>query len=230
MATVLVSALTARIRERCDMVGSTFVTDAATSLWAWVNEANQKLHGMLVEALGEEYVSSSAAITIVAGTTDYAVPTGLFKLYGIDATISGYTQSLRQYQRRERNLYKNANSGGIGGLTRYGLEVPHYSLVGSNIRLLPAPTSVFTCTVLYAPEATVLTAGTDTVNYPNGWERFIVIDAAIQCLAKEESDVRTLVAERDAIVKEIALAKEQRDLSMNHRVIELETLDVDPLW
>ena len=212
------------------MVGSSFVADAANGLYAWVNEANQKLHGMLVDAMGEEYISSATAITIVAGTSDYAVPTGLFKLYGIDATISGYTQSLRQYQRRERNLFRNANTGGTGGLTRYGLDVPHYSLVGGYIRLYPAPTSVFTCTVLYAPEATVLTTGTDAVNYPNGWERFIVLDAAIQMLLKEESSVTALVAEREKIIAEIALSKEQRDLSMSHRVTELETLDVDPLW
>ena len=84
--------------------------------------------------------------------------------------------------------------------------------------------------ILYAPEATVLTAGSDTVNYPNGWEAFIVLDAAIQCLAKEESDTRTLAAERAAIVRQIELAKESRDLATPMRVVDTSNLDYFPEW
>jgi hypothetical protein len=222
MASVTLTTLLARTRERADMVGSSFVADAATGLYAWINEANQKLHGMLVEALGEEYISSSASITIVAGTSSYALPSGFFKLYGIDWTAGSYVHSMKPYERGERATYRNS---GVGAN-----NVPRYSLVGSNLRLYPAPQTVVPVTMLYAPEATVLTTGTDTVNYPNGWERFIVLDAAIQCLAKEESDVRTLVAEREKVVREIELAKEQRDLNAVHRVIEVDLVEVDPLW
>lgn len=209
------------------MVGSSFVADSATGIDAWINEANQKLHGMLVEAMGEEYVSSSASLSIVAGTSDYAVPTGFFKLYGIDMTIGDYVRALKPYERLERNVYRNGRL--LGEMFR-GLEVPRYSLVGSNIRFYPAPSQVITTSVLYAPEATVLVNGSDAVNYANGWERFIVLDAAIQCLAKEESDTRTLVAERAAVVKEIENAKEQRDLNRVHRVVEVDMIDEDPLW
>jgi cell division protein FtsB len=70
------------------------------------------------------------------------------------------------------------------------------------------------------------------VNYPNGWQRFIVIDAAIQALAKEESDVRTLVAERAAIIKEIEQTKEQRDLATPKRVVDLEVAEsfIEDWW
>jgi hypothetical protein len=209
------------------MVGSSFVADSATGLDAWINEAHQKLHGMLVEALGEEYVSSTASLSIVAGTSDYAVPTGFFKLYGIDVTLGDYVYALQPYERLERNMYRN---GRILASRVRGYEVPRYSLVGSNIRLYPTPTQALTTTVLYAPEATVLVNGTDAVSYANGWERFIVLDAAIQALAKEESDTRTLAAERAAVVKEIELAKEQRDLNRMHRVVEVDLLEEDPLW
>ncbi len=204
------------------MVGSTFVTDAATSLWAWVNEANQKLHGMLVEALGEEYISSAATLTTVTGTSDYAVPSGFFKLYGVGLPYQGDMRSLERYVRAERNVYRTRQA--------VGLDLPRYSLVGSNIRLYPAPTSVMVGEILYAPEATVLTAGSDTVNYPNGWERFIVLDAAIQCLAKEESSVKALTDERAAVIREIELAKESRDLATPLRVVDTSNLDYWPEW
>lgn len=214
MASVSLTTLLARVRERADMVGSSFVADAATGLYAWVNEANQKLHGMLVEAMGEEYISSTATLTTVAGQSDYAVPSGFFKLYGVGLPFQGDMRSLERYVRAERNNYRALN----------GNQIPRYSLVGTNIRLYPAPSSVMAGEILYAPEATVLTTGADTVNYPNGWERFIVLDAAIQCLAKEESDVRALSAERAAVIKEIELAKESRDLATPMRVVETDTL------
>lgn len=217
MATVTLTTLVARVRERADMVGSSFIADSATGLFAFINEANQKLHGMLVDALGEEYVSSSQAFTTIADQSDYALPSGFYKLYGVDLDYHGLMRSLRQYNRMERNLYRELHPEFL----------PRYLLVGGNLRLYPAPTAGLTGAILYAPEATVLTTGTDTVSYPNGWERFIVIDAAIQALAKEESSVSTLVAERDSIIREIESTKEMRDLATPKQVVDVTVLDTN---
>jgi hypothetical protein len=204
------------------MVGSAFVADSGLGLDAWINEANQKLHGMLVDALGEEYVSSSASFTTIANTSDYAVPASFYKLYGVDLDYHGVMRSLKQYTRAERNTYRELHPE----------YLPRYSLVGTNIRLYPIPTAGLTGAILYAPEATTLVNSGDTVNYPNGWQRFIVIDAAIQALAKEESDVRTLAAERAAIIKEIEQTKEQRDLATPKRVVDLEVAEsfIEDWW
>jgi hypothetical protein len=177
---------------------------------------------MLVDALGEEYVSSSASFTTSANTSDYAVPASFYKLYGVDLDYHGVMRSLKQYTRAERNTYRELHPEFL----------PRYSLVGTNIRLYPIPTAGLTGAILYAPEATTLVNSGDTVNYPNGWQRFIVIDAAIQALAKEESDVRTLVAERAAIIKEIEQTKEQRDLATPKRVVDLEVAEsfIEDWW
>jgi hypothetical protein len=47
---------------------------------------------------------------------------------------------------------------------------------------------------------------TGTINFPNGWERYVVLYAAIQAMLKEESDVRALqgeLAKMDAQLDEI---------------------------
>lgn len=224
MASVTLTVLRTRTRERADMVGSSFVADSATGLDAWINEANQKLHQMLVDALGEGYVSSSGAFTTVAGQSDYGLPVGFYKLYGVDLTIGGTIYDLEQYMRQERNVYRNTNTA--------GWYVPRYSLVGSNLRLYPTPAGALSGTIYYAPEATVLVNTTDAVNYPNGWERFIVIDAAIQALNKEESSTSALVAERASIIKEIESTKEQRDLSTPKRIVDVKLADynADLYW
>lgn len=204
------------------MVGSNFVANTDSSIHAWANEANQKLHGMLVDALGEEYVSSSQAFTTVANQSDYALPAAFYKLYGVDLDYHGQIRSLRQYNRAERNLYRELHPE----------FTPRYSLVGSNLRLYPVPPAGLSGAILYAPEATILNVGVDTVTYPNGWERFIVIDTAIQMLLKEESSVTALSAERASIIKEIESTKEARDLATPRQVVDTSTLDtnVEEWW
>lgn len=222
MAAVTLTTLRTRVRERADMVGSSFVGDTATGLDAWINEAVQKLHGMLVDALGEEYISSSSSFTTVAAQSDYALPTGFFKLYGVDLTMGGDVYALEPYMRPERNVYRNTQTA--------GWYLPRYSLVGSNLRLYPAPAAGLTGAVLYAPEATALSNGSDSVNFPNGWERFVVLDAAIQALLKEESSVTALVNERESVVREIQQSKEARDYANPKRVVDTSLVDSEIWW
>lgn len=210
-APVTLAELSARVRERADMVGSDFITESA--LYKWITEAHQKLHGMLVDALGEEYAYELASFTTATGQIDFAVPCCFYKLYGVDLEINGEIVALRPFNRAERNIYRNTQSTSN--------IPPMYSLSGGNLKLFPVPPAGLSGEVIYAPEATRLTLSTDQVSYPNGWERFIVIDAAIQCLLKEESSVTNLVAERELITRQIAEAKEQRDLANPKRVVDV---------
>ncbi len=214
MASVTLTTLLSRARERADMINSQFVTDAKFT--DWINEANQRLHGMLVEAMGEEYVSLTSAFTTAANTSDYPLPASFYKLYGVDLNYHGYWHSLERFERPERNVYREAHH-----------TMPRYALVGSNLRLYPIPSVGLTGSIIYAPEATVLVNPSDTVSYPNGWEKFVVIDAAIQALLKEESDVRGLSAERAAIVREIEVAKENRDMATPKYVTDTSLLNFD---
>lgn len=219
---VTLTALRNRVRERVDMVGSSFILDNNTSLDAWINEANQKLHGMLVDAYGEEYASSTSTFTTDGTTTDFSVATSFYKLYGVDLDYNGSMRALQPYTRAERNSFRDNRTG--------AWFMPRYSLVGNYIRLYPAPPSGLTGTILFAPGPATLSAGTDTVQYPNGWDRFIVVDAAIQALAKEESDASALITEREAIRVEIEKAKELRDLAAPRQVTDMDMIDMEPWW
>ena len=105
--------------------------------------------------------------------------------------------------------------------------LPRYRLLGTTLRILPIPSDVTAGTVLYAPEATVLVTGSDTVTYPNGWERFIVLYAAMRCLAKEEQSVATLGGLLAAIEKEIEETKEKRDLASPKQVTDIDRVDFE---
>lgn len=200
------------------MVSSNFIADDATGMDAFINEGVQKLHEKLVDAMGEEYVSSTSVLTTVASQSDYALPAGFYKLYGVDLNIGGQVRALRPYMRAERNIYReNYRSD----------RLPHYSLVGNYLRLYPVPAGGLTGSVLYAPEATVLTLPADTVTFPNGWERYVVLYAAIQALLKEESSVTGLMAVLEKEEQELDRLKQQRDLASPKQVVDLDLVDVD---
>lgn len=206
------------------MVGSSFVADTATSLDAWLNEGAQILHDKLVEAYGSEYLEKSTTATTTTAT-DYALPSDFYKLLGVDLLISGSTVTLAPYMRPERNLRSNQ-------VLAYNY-VPRYLLTGSNLRLSPAPQSGQTLTIWYVPPLQVLQNGTgstyinlltnasDTINFPNGWERYVVLYAAIQAMLKEESDVRPLQAELMKMDQQLEEIIENRNVSEPMQAIDI---------
>ena len=221
MPAVSLTTLRARVRQRADMVSSNFIADDATGLDAFINEGVQKLHEKLVDAMGEEYVSSTSALTTVAAQSDYTLPAGFYKLYGVDLNIGGRVRALKPYMRPERNVYRE---------NLYPNYVPRYSLVGGSLRLCPVPAGGLTGSILYAPEATTLTLPADTVTFPNGWERYVVIYAAIQALLKEESSVTALSAVLEREEQELDRIKMQRDLAAPKQVVDLDLVDTEVLY
>ena len=220
MAAVTLTTLRARARERADQPVAGFVADSATGLDAWINEGVQKLHEMLVKAYGEQFLETSAVLTTVAGTTDYNLPTDMLVFYGAELVIGGITMVLRPYNNAERALHVNR-------LT-YAGQLPRYKLVGMAtgvIRLLPAPAAVYTGKILYAPSATLLVNASDSVNYPNGWERYVVNYAAIQMMLKEESDARPLQAILKEQEQELAEIAQRRNADQPHSIVDLDMLD-----
>jgi hypothetical protein len=223
MAAVSLTTLRARARARADMPVAGFVADSATELDAWINEGVQKLTEMLIKAYGEEFIEAESAFNTVAGTTDYNLPVDLVALYGVDMTIGGVGFSLMPYPRTERNLYKNVLQG------TWKMR-PRYKMIGMGpgvLRLLPAPDAAYACKILYAPSAPLLVNVGDTVNFPNGWERYVVVYAAIQCLAKEESATAELRTERAAMEKELAEIAIRRNADQPHQAVDVESVEED---
>lgn len=224
MASVTLTTLRARARERADMVNSTFITDAATSLDALINEGVQELHELLIEHYGENYSVSSSSTSTVAGTSTYALPSDFFKLLGVDLALSSTdTYDLKRFNWKERNVFKGASQWGA-------LTLPQYSLEGSNLRVYPAPAGVYTLTIWYVPMLALLANGSDTVNFPNGWERYVVLAAAIKALKKEESNTQDLERELNILKADIIARAENRDTGAPNQAVDQEAIDETVFW
>lgn len=189
---------------------------SAQELIDWINEGYQALHEKLVSAYGEGYVSSAAALTVTSGVA--ALPATFFKLLTIETTVGGTVVTLLPYTMQERNAYRNAVWGGTK---------PRYALVGSNLNLLPVPPNGTVINITYAPEATPLALTTDTVTFPNGWEKYIVAYAAKQMLDKEESDTSSLARHLRQWDIDLEELKVSRDAAAPKASVDVDAVSFD---
>jgi hypothetical protein len=198
------------------MVGSDFVTDTATSLDAFINASADELYDLLTLKF-QDYNLSSSSLTTVSGTGTYALPSDFYKLMGVDITYNGRTYGLDEFSFRERHRYEP----GDVNLP----DLPKYRLEGTNLRLRPTPTGVYSGTVWYTPTRTQLVSGSDTLTGVSGWEEYVVVDAAIKCLLKEESDPSALMAKKAELKQRIEEAASVRSPAAPSRVVDVEGLN-----
>lgn len=232
MANITLSQLIQRARDRADMPTDSFVTDAMVT--DWLNDGLQHLHKLLVDAFETEYAFKEYAVSFVSGTTDYALPSDFYRLYGIDLTFAGRTRSLRPYNQGERNAFKNRDgaaalwyASGPGASPRYSL-IKNAASTGSMVRLLPMNISA-PGTVLYAPSVVALVNPSDTVELPDGWERYPAYHAAVQMLGKEESSTTEVQKQLDRWEAELLELKQTRDAAFPRKTVDMDRAALDDL-
>ena len=71
------------------------------------------------------------------------------------------------------------------------------------LSIFPEPTNDSDIFVRYIPVAPVLSIGTDTLKLPGNWYQWVVLDAAVKCSIREETDPSALMAERSKEEKRI---------------------------
>jgi hypothetical protein len=75
----------------------------------------------------------------------------------------------------------------------------------------PVPDSAVNIKLWYIPVATILVDDADELADFNQYAEYVVVDAAIKMLQKEESDVSVLYAQKKEMVKRLEAASQNRD-------------------
>ena len=202
------------------MENSTFVTDAEVT--SYINRSYAELYDLLIEQYGEDYSVSSSTITTTSAT-DYALPGTFYKLVGVDLLVAGtHGQSnaeyvtLLPYQFAERNRYSAAVVGLIQPTDSF-----RYKILGGNIRFI-RPDANRTVVLYFHPAITFLSGDSDTLDGVNGWEEYIIVDSAIKCLKKEESDASELMVVKAELKDRIHRMAAQRDVGHSERISDVQ--------
>jgi hypothetical protein len=81
----------------------------------------------------------------------------------------------------------------------------------------------------YIPTAPILASDSATLNDLNQYSEYVIVDAAIKMMQKEESDVSVLMAEKAALKRRIEEAAQNRDAGKSESIGDIYIED-DFYW
>lgn len=196
-------------RQRADMTASQFVTNEEWN--SYINSSLAELYDLLVTKFGNDYFVQTYSFQTNPSVERYDLPSDFYKLLGVDLALTpgegdnGYI-SLRPFTFAERNRYATANAQTWIGVTNL-----RYRLSANKLWFTPIPQVGQTIRLWYVPRVIPLVNDTDENDGISGWLEYVIVDAAIKALQKEESDVTVLLAQKGALIKRIEGAAENRD-------------------
>lgn len=220
-------------QQRADKVNSNFITTAEWN--KYITESYKELYDIIIQKYGDDYYSAIPFTFVTSGSKQlYELPNGkiislaiptpegnstspvepspaLYKLLGVEVALNfndpNSWVSLRKFEFVQRNLWNYPNVYTFRGVTNL-----RYRINGNNLYLVPQTQAGQYIRIWYAPRPNVLIQDIDMVDGVSGWEEYIVVDAAIKAMAKEESDVSVLMAQKMALLQRIESAAENRDV------------------
>jgi hypothetical protein len=212
------STLRTEVRRKADIeTDGNHITDAEVD--AYVQDSIRTLHSLLVDGTDGQLFAKNAPVLNQIGTRSFQLPADFSQLVSVDIRVSNwYVRSIEADPQEYAQLTD---------LEDYGNWTPRRHLLRWNLEegrgelfIFPTPTSASAVAVQYIPEAPTLSLDSDTLNWPDFWNQWVVLDAAIQCANKEESFNATnaLMLERDKTEKRI------RDHIRSMSVSEVKTI------
>lgn len=213
-------------QQRADRVNSNFITLPEWNLY--INQSMMELYDLLITVY-EDYNIAPGAVFYSDGSTQlFTLPNGVtsfydrmtgssfvaapfYKLRGVDLGVNtgpnGWV-TMKKFTFNDRNKYFYPNSAS----TIYGVFNAQYRLMGNKIMFIPVPSSGQPICLWYIPRLPYLLAETDTTSVSiSGWIEYVIVDAAIKALAKEESDTSVLMVQKAELKQRIEASAANRD-------------------
>lgn len=212
-------------QQRADRVNSNFVTMPEWN--TYINQSFFELYDILVTAYEDYYVTTPISFATGNNSSLYPLPDGVlsftnaltgatfvpppfYKLMGLDlgqGNLNNARFTVRRFNFIDRNQYVfpqlNTNYLGVFNL--------RYHVLGNNIQFIPQPAGNQLIYLWYIPRMTTLLQDSDILDGVSGWSEYVVVDAAIKALMKEESDTTMLMQQKMALLKRIEESSQNRD-------------------
>jgi len=215
MALVTLSTFRTRSRQRADMVNSRFITDAELNYF--VNASISELYDLLIATRGENYYVKSYSFTTNINVDSYALPADFLKLMGVDyVTSTTQAITLKAFRWQERNRFREP----FYNTRNYNLM---YQVRGDNLVFIPTPNGNQQIKLWYIPRALELSLDSDSFDGINGWEEYVIIDAAIKMRVKEESPVDELLLAKQQMKERILSSSSGRDSGEPARMVDTDS-------
>ena len=202
------------VRERSDQQSSDFIT--GPELTGYINNSYGELYDILVSRFEDYFVLPPLAFSITTGNT-FPIPATLYKLRGVDVSIDSKWATVYPFNFANRNKFNSTSRSILG---RLGLN---YRLVGNLLYLLPEDRAAGQYQLWYTPRFTPLVADADILSDVLDFEEYIIVDSAIKCVIKEESDPQALMLLKQGLKKRIEEMASNRDEGMPQKVADINS-------
>lgn len=218
---ITLAELKQQSRQRSDMENSEFVSDA--ELTQYINSSLAELHDLLIAAYNEDYVMEEYIFS-ATDAIEYVLPANFYKLRGVDLRTGpdGQWSTVKRFNFNRRNEQQNAFTWNL-----LGLPYMEYRLVGNKVRFNRTPDLNMQFRLFYYPKATKLVLDTDVYDDVNQFSEYVVVDAAIKMMQKEESDVSVLLAQKEALRQRIIAMAANRDANEPASVTDIYSEDTE---
>lgn len=219
-----------QVLRRADMENSTFVdTSVGGEVYDAVNKSAEKLVEKLAMLCEDLFVKDATLSITAAGGAEYVLPSDMLSLRSVRLLSGGVRVPLERYS-IDKAITGDRNQW---GLPQYSLRLKDNSGVLQYwLKFDPPPAANYTVYVEYVWGWTKLTSATALVSLP--FPEYIVIDAAMQLLEKEKTDISDLMAERETLERRIEAWARPRDhfggahiLDVRH---DMDWNDWDDYW
>ncbi len=214
------ASLRLQAQQRADRVNSNFVTMPEWN--KYINQSALELYDILITSYEDYKMATEFVFQTNGNQQAYTLPNGIiedfygnvgrpfYKLLGVDMGISNQNNArvtVHKFDFIERNryVYPNIAASAFGA---YNLK---YRVMDDTIRFIPIPSGSQFITLWYMPRQREMLRDTDTIDGVSGWTEYVIVDAAIKALQKEESDVSVLYAQKQALIDRIQAAAMNRD-------------------
>lgn len=234
---VQLSELVTRVRRRADMENTTFVSDAEVE--EYIEQSAGELLDLMIESAGADVFSvTSATNTTSAGTSQYEIQDGggnalnVYRVLGVDVKFSGEWRSIRKLSFRYRNRMVDQDGTWSGQNTVFYRPMPLSTPdvwdgtadLTFKLEFFPSPPAGQEFRVHYIPfPIDASSGGTVYLQGFSGWDEYVVVDAAMKCLEKEESDTRHLERRLARLLDRIRHAALTMDVGDNNAIGDVYT-------
>lgn len=198
-------------QQRADMVGNPFV---GTAEWnTYINQSAFELYDLLITVY-EDYNVAAPLTFQTTGADSYDLSTvapNFYKLNGVDCGLAANTNAwitLKKFDFISRNRYVFPQIT----TTFLGVFNLRYRVVGDKIYFIPTPSGAQFIRIWYTPRMTQLLQDTDIITGISGWTEYVIVDAAIKAMQKEESDTSVLMGQKMALRQRIEESAMNRDI------------------
>lgn len=215
---------------RADKLNSQYLT-----LDEWNSNINQsmfELADILTTKFGDDYFLAPLLTIPLNGSESYPLPDGsnysgapaIYKLVGVDVNISGGGDNINsvwipvsRFNWIDRNKYTvyGGNTGSLNNIFQAG-----YREMGQNLFIIPRNLNQL-LRISYVPIQVQLLQDTDMLPFSfSGWSEYIIVDAAMRAMVKEESLEKwnALNADKQVLIQRIETTAANRDVGQSNTV------------